>query len=81
MEPGGTKDEPKTILDTVLRLMNVKSRIAICGLISDYNTTEPYGVKTLMALVVNRAKIQGFIVSDHNDRFKEFAGEVVQRAV
>ena len=60
-----------TILDTVLRLMNLKSRIAICGLISDYNTTEPYGVKMFRAILVNRIKVQGLIVFDWLDRYPE----------
>ena len=65
------------MLDAVLTHINPRARIVACGMISQYNATEPYGVKNLMALVVNRAKIQGFIVSDHNDRFREFATEVV----
>jgi len=60
-----------TILDTVLRLMNLKSRIAICGLISDYNTTEPYGVKMFRAILVNRIKVQGLIVFDWLERYPE----------
>lgn len=65
------------MLDAVLGRINLGARIVACGMISQYNATEPYGVKNLMALVANRAKIQGFIVSDHNSRFKEFATEVV----
>ncbi|HYD55332.1 MAG TPA: NADP-dependent oxidoreductase [Burkholderiales bacterium] len=52
------------ILDAVLRRMNAFSRIAVCGLISQYNATEPYGVKTFQSILVNRIKVQGFIVSD-----------------
>ena len=52
------------ILDAVLRRTNPFSRIAVCGLISQYNATEPYGVKTFQAILVNRIKVQGFIVSD-----------------
>ncbi|MGQ0512249.1 MAG: NADP-dependent oxidoreductase [Betaproteobacteria bacterium] len=59
------------ILDTVLRLMNVKSRIAVCGLISDYNTTEPYGVKMFRSILVNRIKVQGLIVFDWLERYPE----------
>jgi len=59
------------ILDTVLRLMNVKSRIAICGLISDYNTTDPYGVKMFRSILVNRIKVQGLIVFDWLERYPE----------
>ena len=52
------------ILDAVLRRMNPFSRIAVCGLISQYNATEPYGVKTFQSILANRIKVQGFIVSD-----------------
>ena len=52
------------ILDACLRRMNPFSRIAVCGLISQYNATEPYGVKTFQSILVNRIKVQGFIVSD-----------------
>ena len=52
------------ILDAVLRRMNAFSRIAVCGLISQYNATEPYGVKAIQSILTNRIKVQGFIVSD-----------------
>ena len=59
------------ILDTVLRLMNLRSRIAICGLISEYNATEPYGVKMFRSILVNRIKVQGMIVFDWHERYAE----------
>ncbi len=59
------------ILDTVLRLMNLRSRIAICGLISDYNAKEPYGVKMFRSILVNRIKVQGMIVFDWQPRYAE----------
>jgi NADPH-dependent curcumin reductase CurA len=52
------------VLDAVLPLMNPASRITICGLVSQYNATEPYGVRNLRAVLVNRIRMQGFIVSD-----------------
>jgi NADPH-dependent curcumin reductase len=52
------------VLDALLRRMNPFSRIAVCGLISQYNLTEPYGVKTFQSILTNRIKVQGFIVSD-----------------
>jgi NADPH-dependent curcumin reductase CurA len=52
------------IMDAVLRRMNAFSRIAVCGLISQYNATEPYGVKAIQSILTNRIKVQGFIVSD-----------------
>ena len=56
-------------LDTVLRLVNPFSRIALCGMISDYNLEEPYGVKLLRSLLVNRVRLQGFIVTDRMDLY------------
>ena len=34
------------MLDTLLRVMNVHSRIVLCGLIAEYNATQPYGSGT-----------------------------------
>jgi NADPH-dependent curcumin reductase CurA len=59
------------ILDTVLRLMNFRGRVTVCGLISDYNAKEPYGVKMFRAILVNRLKVQGMIVFDYLQRYPE----------
>jgi len=59
------------ILDTVLKLMNLRGRITICGLISDYNAKEPYGVKMFRSILVNRLKVQGMIVFDWLERYPE----------
>ena len=59
------------ILDTLLRVMNLHSRIIICGLIAEYNATEPYGYKMLRSVLVNRIKMQGMIVFDWKDRYGE----------
>lgn len=60
-----------TILDTVLAMMNLKSRVAVCGLISDYNATEPYGVRMFRSILVNRIRVQGLIVFDWLERYPE----------
>ena len=59
------------ILDTALRLMNVRGRITICGLISDYNAKEPYGVKMFRSILVNRLTVRGMIVFDWVERYPE----------
>lgn len=51
-------------LDTALRLMKPFARIAICGLISQYSATEQYGLRNIRSVLVNRIRVQGFIVSD-----------------
>ena len=59
------------ILDAVLRVMNLFSRIVVCGLIAEYNATEPYGYTALRSVLVNRIKMQGMIVFDWKDRYGE----------
>jgi NADPH-dependent curcumin reductase CurA len=58
-------------LDTLFRHMNLFSRIVVCGLISDYNTTEPYAIKNFRAVLVNRIRIRGMIVFDWKERYGE----------
>ena len=59
------------ILDLALARMNLFGRVVVCGTISDYNATEPYGVKNWRAILVNRMKVQGMIVFDWKDRYGE----------
>jgi NADPH-dependent curcumin reductase len=59
------------ILDLALTRMKLFGRIVVCGMIADYNATEPYRVKNLRAALVNRLKIQGMIVFDWKDRYGE----------
>jgi NADPH-dependent curcumin reductase CurA len=64
------------ILDAVLRRVNPFSRIAVCGLISQYNATDPYGVKTFQSILTNRIKVQGFIVSDRMELWPKALAEL-----
>jgi NADPH-dependent curcumin reductase CurA len=59
------------ILDLALARMNLFGRIVVCGMISDYNAVEPYRVKNLRAVLVNRLKVQGMIVFDWKERYGE----------
>ena len=59
------------VLRAVLTLLNVNARIPLCGLIAEYNQVDVRG-PNLRALLVKRALIKGFIVSDHAERFPEF---------
>ena len=59
-------------LDTVLRRINQHARIVICGMISEYNLTEPeLAPRPTRSLLVNRARMQGFIVTDFLKRYPE----------
>ena len=66
------------ILDTVLGRMNPFSRLPMCGLISQYNATEAYGVKNVRSILVNRIRVQGFIVFDYAERYKPALVELAQ---
>jgi len=63
------------VLKAVLRLINRGARIPLCGLISQYNAVDLPPGPNLAPLLVNRALIQGFIVSDHLDRAGDFLKE------
>jgi NADPH-dependent curcumin reductase len=60
------------VLRAVLRLLNVNARIPLCGIISQYNAIEPPAGPNLAPLLMNRALIKGFIVSDHGNRLPDF---------
>ena len=58
------------VFDAVLPLLNVHARIPLCGLIAAYNATAlPEGPNRMpvlqRALLVKRARMQGFIITDH----------------
>lgn len=58
--------------DLVLRRLALKARVVVCGQISQYNNTEvALGPRLLGALIVSRARIEGFLVSDYAPRFDE----------
>ncbi|MGH8665145.1 MAG: NADP-dependent oxidoreductase [Burkholderiales bacterium] len=65
-----------SILDAVLELLNPFARIALCGQVSQYNLTEPYGVRNLRSLLVNRVLLRGYIVSDHMDLWPRATAEL-----
>src|SRR5437764_9954738 len=60
------------VLAAALTLINQNARIPLCGLISQYNATELPPGPNLAPILVNRALIKGFIVSDHMDRLADF---------
>ena len=59
-------------LDAVLASMNPFGRIVVCGMVSQYNEAEPYGVTNLAMMTRMRISMQGFIVRDWFGRIPEF---------
>jgi NADPH-dependent curcumin reductase CurA len=64
-------------LEAAIGSMRLRGRIVACGSISRYNATEALpGPRNLFMVVTKRLRMQGFIVSDHADRFPAFLAEV-----
>jgi NADPH-dependent curcumin reductase CurA len=63
------------VLNAVMVLLNPFARVAICGLIADYNSTPGQVPKSAImnpfVFLVARIKMQGFIISDHLNLWPE----------
>ena len=60
------------ITDAVWPQLNVRSRVVVCGQIALYNATEvPTGPRKLTKLIETRARVEGVLVSDYEDRWGE----------
>ena len=65
------------IMDAIFARLNLRARVALCGLISGYNDAElPRGPRRFSNLLRQRALLQGFIVLDHFDRMAEAAADL-----
>ena len=56
------------LFDTLLGRMNAHARIALCGMIAQYNSA-PQPIHNLSSLLVNRIRLQGFIVTELLERW------------
>ena len=60
------------ILDLALARIARRGRIVICGAISQYNSTEGIaGPRNYLSLLVNNARMEGFVVFNYADRYAE----------
>ena len=65
------------ILDAVLGKLARNGRIVICGTISSYNDPgRPRGISNISNLIIQRGKMEGFVILDHGARFPEAAREI-----
>ena len=64
-------------LESALFAIRPFGRVVACGAISRYNSAQPEpGPRNLAFVVSKRLRMQGFIVTDHLDRFRDFLAEV-----
>lgn len=63
------------IMDHVLMRLNIGARVSLCGMIAEYNTYNGAeggsGLKNIGQLIMQRARIQGFLVLDYGEHFEE----------
>ena len=65
------------IMDEVMSQMNLNGRVALCGLISGYNSGEPMRGRFDL-LLTKRLQVRGFIVLDFLPRFAEGVVQLAQ---
>ncbi|MFZ3125404.1 MAG: NADP-dependent oxidoreductase [Acidovorax sp.] len=63
------------IMDAVMLRMNAFSRIALCGMIAGYDGA-PLPMANPALILINRMKIEGFIVSEHMEVWPEALQEL-----
>lgn len=65
------------ILDAALARLARGGRVVVCGAISQYNNLDAVkGPSNYMSLLVNRARMQGFVVMDYMSRYPEATREM-----
>ncbi|KAG5596453.1 hypothetical protein H5410_037685 [Solanum commersonii] len=66
------------MLEAVLNHVNHGARIALCGMISEYNKvwTEREGVRNLLNMVGKEVMMKGFMVGSYYNHFEEFFKEM-----
>lgn len=65
------------ILDACLANLAMRARVVCCGAISAYNDRgAAYGLQNTLTLIMQRARMEGFLVLDYLDRFPEAQAEM-----
>ncbi|KFF95638.1 NADP-dependent oxidoreductase [Streptomyces scabiei] len=64
-------------LEAAIGALNLRGRAVICGMISQYNSTEPTpGPRNMVKILQNRLRVEGLLVGDHYDFQSQFVQEV-----
>ncbi|WP_405730850.1 NADP-dependent oxidoreductase [Streptomyces sp. NBC_01537] len=64
-------------LEAAIGALNLRGRAVICGMIAQYNATEPTpGPRNMVKILQNRLRVEGVLVGDHYDLQPQFVQEV-----
>ncbi len=64
-------------LDTAMAHLNRGARIAVCGVLSQYNNEgEPYGVRNTRLIFDKSLRLEGFVLSAHRDKWPQARAEL-----
>jgi NADPH:quinone reductase len=67
------------VTDNVFPFLNLKARVIICGQISQYNLDKPeLGPRLFWHLIRTRGRVEGFLVFDYAERYKEGLAELAR---
>jgi NADPH-dependent curcumin reductase CurA len=66
------------VLDSALACLNQRARVVVCGAISQYNSDTSTGPANYLSLLINRARMEGFIVFDYAARYAEGRAELAR---
>lgn len=63
-------------LEAALSALRQNGRVALCGAIANYNTTEPRGPRNMALVITKRLTLRGYIIIDHMSRLPDMIADV-----
>lgn len=67
------------MFDAVIARLNESARVALCGLVSQYNLREPYGMRNIAELLNRNVMLQGFRVGNYANCREAAMAELKER--
>ena len=67
-----------TQFDAVMKNLNIKARIVICGTIGMPSSPMPIGPRVNRTLLIKRAKIEGLLVLDYFNKYQEIYNKLLK---
>jgi len=68
------------VLEAALGNLALHARIVVCGAISQYDGAPPRGPRNYTELIMRRARMEGFLVFDHAERYPEAIADLARWA-